>query len=333
MSIAAGPDRSREIFPRRQLIPRLLNQAGRDGLELAGQVQQVVQENPKLLILPLAGLLIARQSRPREASAAPACPPQSTDGRPALCTTVADDERWTGESQFGGFYFEDKNGNGTYDQGDVAVQGVKDRQILVEEIAAAGSSDYVQLNPNSRRIVSIDGKPTVFYDDIKGGNNPRERFVSRWTVFRIPSDGGVGIGIDVRTGMDRLVVAASAGETIDKIWGPIDPEVREQTDACGGKCGWNCERWIQFSRLKAGATFDLNGVVPTDQIHRDRETGLLSSYTDYVHLWETPELAERHRDYSRISTPLTDALRKSEGVVPSYVLIPRATVRYNNNSR
>lgn len=333
MNIASGIERPGDKFPRRQLIPQLLAQAGRSSLELAGQVQQVVEEHPKLLLLPVAGLLIARQSRAKVVSAAPACPPQSTDGRPAVCTTVADDERWTGLSQFGGHYFEDKNGNGTYDQGDVAVQGVKDRQILVEEIAAVGSSDFVQLNPNSRRIITVDGKPTVFYDDIKGGNNPRERVVSRWSVFRIPSDGGVGIGIDVRTGMDRLVVAAAAGETVDKIWGPIDPEVREQTDACAGRCGWNCERWIQYSRLKVGATFDLNGVVPNDQIHRDRETGLLSSYTDYIHLWETWDLAQRHMDYSRINTPLTDALRKSEGVVPSYVFIPRDTVRYNNNSR
>lgn len=324
---------SKPEFSRRQLIPRLFAQAGRSGLELVGQVQQVVEEHPKLLFIPVAGLLLARQLRAKDVSAAPACPPQSTDGRPALCTTVQDDESWIGKSRFGGFYFDDNNGNGTYDKGDVAVQGVKDRQILVEEIKAAGSSDFVQLNPNSRRIVMVDGKPRVFYDDIKGGNNPRERFVERWTIFKIPADGGVGMGIDVRNGLDRLVVAALPGQTVDKIWGPVNKAVRFETDDRSGPCNWNCERWIQFSRLTKGGNPDLNGVVPNDLIHRDRATGLLSSYTDYIHLWETEELADKHIDYSRANTPLTDALRRSEDVVASYVFIPRDTVRYQINSR
>jgi hypothetical protein len=119
------------------------------------------------------------------------CGPLPTDGRPPLCTTTENDVY--GQSFFGGFYFED-DGDFEFTSGsaDVPVQGVKDRQILVEEIRFAGSGDYVQLNPRSRRVNGSE----VSYEDIKAGKNSGTRFVEKWTVFRLPADGGDGLGFE-----------------------------------------------------------------------------------------------------------------------------------------
>lgn len=256
------------------------------------------------------------------------CGPLPTDGRPPLCTTTENDVY--GQSFFGGFYFED-DGDFEFTSGsaDVPMQGVKDRQILVEEIRFAGSGDYVQLNPRSRRVNGSE----VSYEDVKDGKNSGTRFVEKWTVFRLPADGGEGLGFDLRTNSNRLLIAINGGSLIDKVWAPIDDGKRAERHECSGNCGWNCVRFIQFTRLKAGTVVDLNKVVPNEAIHTDQRTGLLSSYTDYIWLWDTMELSNLHVDYSAISTPLTDALRRSEGVVKSYVNIPGRLSPYTNHSR
>lgn len=282
-----------------------------------------------------SGILVASDARTqRTAAAAQVCEPLPTDGRPPLCTTT-DTALWA-QSYFGGFYFEDRNGNEKYEpkDGDEAIQGVKARQILVEEIAFSGWGDFVQLNPASRTI-HPDGR--VSYQDVKAGKNSGERFVEKWTIFKLPAeDGGKGIGFDLRTGRDRLYVTVDANTTVDKVWGPIDNEARHNRvdrNECKGACGWNCVRFIQFSRLIAAASPDLNSVVSDEMIHKDKNNGRISSYTDFLWLWQSAELSEKHFDYNRISTPLTDALRASEKVVKSEVIIPKDTVSYDNYTR
>jgi hypothetical protein len=263
-----------------------------------------------------------------QAAANAGCGPLPTDGRPPLCTTTENDIY--GQSYFGGFYFED-DGDFEFTSGtaDDPIQGVKDRQILVEEIRFAGSGDFVQLNPKSRRVNGSE----VSYEDVKAGKNSGTRFVERWTVFRLPADGGDGLGIDLRTGSNRLLIAINGGSLVDKVWAPIDDGKRAERHECSGDCGWNCVRFIQFTRLKAGTVVDLNKVIPNEAIHTDQRTGRLSSYTDYIWLWDTMDLSNAHVDYSAISTPLTEDLRRSEGVVRRYVNIPGRVVPYTNHSR
>ena len=276
-----------------------------------------------------AGLLLASDSRvARIANALAGCEPLPTDGKDPLCVTAGSDV--FGQLQIGGFYFNDRNGDEQFTSNiDEPEQGVKDRRILVEQIKFAGSGDYIQLNPNSRKV---DGK-TVTYEDVKAGKNSGIRTVKSWTIFELPADGGDGLGVDKRTGRDRLVIDVRGGSLIDKVWAPVDDGKRAERHECSGNCQWNCVRFYQFSRLKSNAQIDLSGVVYNDSIHRDLRNGLLSSYTDYAWLWETKALSDAHVDYSAISTPLTPELREKEGVVKSFVSIPRPLTPYTNFSR
>lgn len=277
-----------------------------------------------------AGLVFASDPRISQvANALTECGPLPTDGRDPLCTTAGSDV--FGQLQIGGFYFNDKDGDHQFTSGvDEPVQGVKDRRILVEEIRFAGSGDFVQLNPNSRRV---DGN-NVTYQDVKEGRNSGTRTVEKWTIFELPSDGGDGLGVDKRTGRDRLIIDVRGGSLVDKVWSAVDDGKRADRHECTGNCQWNCVRFYQFSRLKSGAQIgDLSVVIPNEAIHRDTRTNILSSFTDYAWLWETRALSNSHVDYSAISTSLTPELREKEGVVDSYVAIPRRLAPYTNFSR
>ncbi len=276
-----------------------------------------------------SGLSIATDLRTRRIAAAQ-CAPQSTDGKDPLCVEAGSDV--FGQSYIGGFYFDDRDGDREFTSGiDHPVQGVKDRRILVEVIRAKGSGDYIQLNPESRKVEGDQ----VSYEDVKAGKNSGTRFVERWTIFQLPNDGGDGLGTDLRTGNRRLILAASAGDLVDKVWAPVDDGKRAERHECSGNCQWNCVVFLQFSRLAKNAKVNLNdAVVQNDAIHRDPTKGdVRSSFTDYAWLWENRDLSEAHVDYSAINTPLTPELRKNEGVVQSFVSVPAKLMPYNNLSR
>lgn len=280
--------------------------------------------------LVLAGSALALASRAQRIASASGCAPLPTDGKDPLCVEAGSDV--FGAYNFGGFYFNDVDGDREFTSGiDQPVQGVKDRRILVEVIRAKGSGDYIQLNPESR---TVNGNE-VSYEDVKAGKNSGRRFVDRWTIFQLPDNGGDGLGTDLRTGNKRLVLAASAGDLVDKVWSPVDDGKRAERHECSGSCQWNCVVFVQFSRLAKNANASINdSVVQNDAIHRDpTKRNTRTSYTDYAWLWETRVLSEAHIDYSAITTPLTDELRRAEDVVQSYVNVPRKLVPYNNYSR
>lgn len=281
----------------------------------------------------VGGLILADAKIARATAAVADCGPLPTDGRDPLCVTTDNDI--FGQVQIGGFYFEstgdrkDKPDNQFTSGIDIPVQGVKDRRILVEQIKFAGSGDYIQLNPNSRKVEG----DVVTYQDVKEGRNSGTRQVEAWTVFELPADGGDGLGIDKRTGRDRLVIDIRGGSLVDKVWASVDDGKRFDRHECSGNCQWNCVRFYQFSRLKANAQIgDLSAIIPTEAIHRDAR-GLLSSFTDYAWLWDTKGASNAHVDYSAINTSLTPELREKERVVPSYVAVPRKLVPYTNFSR
>lgn len=266
------------------------------------------------------------------------CPPLPTDGRPAPFCLVPEGTNFTGQSYFGGAYFEDSNGDGRLNNGEVRVQGVSGRAVLVEEFEPEGSSDNVQIDPTTRAIKEINGQQRVVYLDVKDIDKGIviERVVRNWTIFRIPEeeDKNEGIGYDMRNpGSDLLTVSARAGTLADKVWANRRyPDKNRIGHNCEGDCGWNCGQWIQFSKIKPSQlpNIDLNGLVKNEQIDKDPQ-GKVVSYTDLVWLWDGEELAARNRDFNAINTPLNDMLRRLDKVKPHFVRVPGNTVPYNNN--
>lgn len=274
-----------------------------------------------------SGLAVATDLRATRIANAQAC---VDDGKPEACVNTGWD--LVGKSRFGGHYFEDNNKNGTFDDGDEAVQGVRGRRFVVGVMAPIGHDDFAQLDPSSAKEYP-DGR--VSFMDVKAGRNSGERFISTWDIFEIPMDpeSNKGIGYSKRTGSEFLTLSAKRGDLVDKIYGKTFGR-----EAATGKCAEvcllepQCVWTIVFGRALKDAQIDLNGSFPLKALRTDPQGKEATLFSDFIYGWK-PQDADAHIDFNRINSVLTPALRKSDEVVKSEVIIPMRTVRYDNYSK
>jgi len=255
-----------------------------------------------------------------------ACPLLPTDGRPAECTTVGAELSLVGKSRFSRYYFIDTNGDLTYDPADKDIMGVPNARLLIETLTPTGSSDFVQPEfgnsfvENSR--TSING--VVHYYDKK---NKSMRPVQKATVLTVPSDGGIGLALESNSN-DTLEWRLSPGNTVDKIWGSLDPQAsrRPESIACRPEvqCDWNCIQWIIISRLMANADLSRSPIhlLPNDVIHR--LDGKTSSIADFIYYWDT-NTQTVITDHSYINSPVIrgSEVWKKEELTEKYVQRPQ----------
>ncbi len=215
------------------------------------------------------------------------CPPLSTDGNPAECTTVGNDYDLVARSRFSRYYFVDSNKNGIYDHDDRDIMGVPNARLLIETLKPLGSSDFVQPDFNSRTLVN----GIVHYYDQK---NRIMRPVQSSVILRVPEDGGIGLAVDAQ-GNDTLNWYLRSGDTVDKVWGPVSPHagIKNEAESCKADiaCDWNCVQWVLISRLMANS----------DSIHQ--LNGKVSSIIDFVYYWNKKNQSPV-TDHSYINSPV-----------------------------
>lgn len=248
------------------------------------------------------------------------CPPLPTDGKPAECTTVGEGQNLIGRTKISRYYFVDTNKDNNYDPGDRDIMGVPNARLLIETLKPIGSSDFVQPDFESRTIQDA----TVYYLDKK---NKIMRPVQSTKILTVPKDGGIGLALD-NSGNDTSEWRLSTGSTVDKIWGPLDPQAKRriESESCRPdiQCDWNCVQWILISRLMANADITRSPIhlLPNNVIHR--LDGKISSIADFVYYWDT-NTQTVITDHSYINSPVVPGSEvwKKEELTEKYIERPQ----------